>query len=71
MKTKKIYWNGRSVKYTGKSEILYGRKFFEIEMLDGIDKGVLRLTSQCPDCGMRMGQDQPAANPCQTCQIEE
>lgn len=61
------YWKGDKVEYTGKSEIYYGRRFFQIRLLEGHLKGELKDTSQCPDCGLKMGQDQPAYNICLTC----
>ena len=62
----KTYFKGNKAEYTGKSEMVYGGKFFEIRLLDGHEKGKLKWTSKCPNCGLREGQDKRI--PFQTCQ---
>lgn len=47
-----FYYKGDLAKYTGKSEILYGGKFFEIVLLEGYLKGIKRWTARCPICGL-------------------
>jgi hypothetical protein len=71
VKNKQFYYKGDLARYTGRSEILYGGKFFQFILLEGKDKGQLKLTSRCPDCGLISGQDKPANAPCHTCEVEE
>lgn len=65
-----MYHCGDKVKYTGNSEFKHGCLWFELLILDGAKKGSLCVTSKCPDCGLKFGQDQPAADVCQTCDTE-
>jgi hypothetical protein len=66
-----FYWKGDKAQYTGKSEMVYGGKFFQITLLEGMYTGQERWTSRCPDCGLMEGQDKPANAPCHTCEVEE
>lgn len=47
-KNKTTYRNGDKIRYTGKSETLYGGLFYEYEILDGHKKGQKGLTQQAP-----------------------
>lgn len=40
------FWKGDKAEYTGKAEYHYGSKWFEIRMLEGHLKGVLRFVSE-------------------------
>jgi len=60
--------NGEEIEYTGKSEIIHGCRFFEYEIKTGHETGKLKVTSLCPECGMRFGQDKRI--PCHNCEIE-
>jgi hypothetical protein len=39
MKSAITYWHGFKAKYTGKSEMLYGKECFEVVLLEGYKKG--------------------------------
>ena len=64
---KTTYKNGDKAVYTGKSEIVYGKRLFEIKMVEGHLKGEIKSTYKCPDCNIGIGQDQPTFNQCETC----
>ncbi len=59
---------GEQIKYTGKSEILHGARFFQVQILTGHEKAEIKDTTLCPDCGMYFGQDKRL--PCFTCNVE-
>lgn len=40
-----LYVKGDAARYTGRSEILHGGLFYEIEMLEGHEKGALKWVS--------------------------
>jgi len=43
-----IYHYGDKARYTGKSEVIYGGLFYEIEWLEGHRKGQLSWTAREP-----------------------
>jgi hypothetical protein len=45
---KTLYWHGDLARYTGKTEMLHGGLFYEIEMLEGHLKGEFKLTQRAP-----------------------
>ena len=64
-----MYHAGDKVEYTGQAEEKHGCVWFELLILDGPKKGTTCVTSKCPDCGLKLGQDQPAAAICPTCMV--
>lgn len=42
------YFNGDLARYTGKTMILHGGLFYEIELLEGHMKGQLKVTQRAP-----------------------
>lgn len=63
------YINGDVARYTGSKEVKHYATWFEVKMMDGHESGKLKVTSECPDCGLNYWNDQPAANVCQTCEV--
>lgn len=43
-----IYWHGDLARYTGKTMMLHGGLFYEIELLEGHMKGELKVTQRAP-----------------------
>lgn len=48
MKHPTIYWQGNKAAYTGRTTIIYRGTFYEIKLLEGHEKGKLKLTIREP-----------------------
>lgn len=51
MENTKFYYQGDLAEYTGKSEILFGKKCYEIEILQGPFAGQKKFTYRDPITG--------------------
>ncbi len=63
------YCNGDKGEYTGKTIIRHKIKWFEFKLLGGHLKGELKVTSECPDCGLAHYNNMPLLNICHTCEV--
>jgi hypothetical protein len=43
-----VYFHGDAAEYTGKAEMLYGKMFYEIKMIEGHLRGELRWSPTAP-----------------------
>ena len=43
-----VYFHGDAAEYTGKAEMLYGKMFYEIKMIEGNLQGELRWIPKAP-----------------------
>lgn len=49
MTNEKTWFKGDRCEYTGKSEIIYGKLFYEVKMLNGVDAGEMRWIVRGPE----------------------
>lgn len=48
MATNTIYYKGDLARYTGKTKVMHGGTFYEVEMLNGHMRGALKVTVRAP-----------------------
>ena len=56
------YLKGDKARYTGKSEMLHGKRFYEVEMLEGVHKGKMKVVGDAPKQAPAQDYEKPVAS---------